>query len=102
MGPENDPLHGHAGRGQSRDSTDHPTDSAVSFYSRNIHDRVGFRHQSSEVIAATRWSVMYQLDFRIWRARHRLHQRSKRDRAYVYDGMVHSWVFHAEDHLEDQ
>jgi hypothetical protein len=45
---------------------------------------------------------MEQLNFRVRRALHRPQQRAEADRADVDDGMIHSWVLHAENHLQNQ
>ena len=54
MGTEDDPIDGHARRGQSRDRADHSTHCAISFESRNIHDRVGLRQRRCEPLSVPR------------------------------------------------
>ena len=51
MGTEDDPIDGHARRGQSRDRADHSTHCAISFKSRNVHDRVGLRQRRCESLS---------------------------------------------------
>ena len=48
--PNNDPIDGHVGRGQSRHRADHSTHGTIAFKSRNIHDCVGFLRKMDAVI----------------------------------------------------
>ncbi len=45
---------------------------------------------------------MQQLDFRVRRSLNGLRQRTEGDRAHINNGMMHSGILHAEDHLQNQ